>query len=43
MYALATAASGLLARGGGPGTVLVRTGHVGTGVEGLMFLLGPHP
>ena len=33
-YALAIAASGLLARGCGPGTVLVRTGHVGTGIEG---------
>ena len=28
VYALAIAASGLLTRGGGPGTVLVRTGHV---------------
>ena len=37
-YALAIAASGLLARGGGPGTVLVRTGHVGTGIEALRFL-----
>ena len=34
-YALATAVSGRLARGGGPGSVLVRTGHVGTGIEGL--------
>ena len=42
VYALATAASGLLAKGGGPGTVLVRT-RVGTatGIEGLRFLLGP--
>ena len=42
-YALTTAASGLLARRGGPGTVLVRAGHVGTGTEGLFNvpLLGP--
>ena len=40
-YALATTASGLLARGGSPGTVLIRTGHMGTEIEGLMFLLGP--
>ena len=32
-YALAIAASGLLARGGAPGSVLVRTGHVGTGMS----------
>ena len=40
-YASAPASSGLLARGGGPGIVLVRTGHVGTGIEGLRLLLGP--
>ena len=44
-YALATTASGLLARGGDPlghsAGHRFRTGHVGTGIEGLRFLLGP--